>query len=96
MNGMSTVEREDEAPRPKVMQRAAVPAKGALFFAGADGKTMFQYTIDASSRIGPVVATKAQQEEYQVAYQRFLADRPKPAADPIKKAEVTVTTKPDA
>jgi hypothetical protein len=53
------------------LERNAIVKKGALFFE-SDGTVQFQYTIDASSIIGPRKATDQDKKDHAGAWASFL------------------------
>ncbi len=54
------------------LERNAAWSPGASFFRDGD-VTMFKFVLDSSSMVGPRKATKADQEQYPDAWQRFTS-----------------------
>ena len=66
-----------------MLERNAMPAPGARFFRGDDGRPMFEFVIDSSNVIGPRIATQADQDKHVGAW-RLFADA-EGAAGPLDR-----------
>ena len=68
---MTTEKEQAEAIRS---ERNIGFSRGPLFLE-KDGVTMFQYTLDSSSIVGPRKATQADKDEHKGAWEAFNKDR---------------------
>ena len=68
---MTTEKEQAEAIRS---ERNIGFSRGPLFFE-RDGETLFQFTLDSSSVVGPRKATRADKEEHKGAWETFNAGR---------------------